>query len=240
MRPKSIVSAWILGAIGVLGIAADAFGIYSTFAPFVPLPLRTAAPWIFLFLCFCLLWWEVRNPAAARDVDALHRSNTNLQDRITELETQLRPRLLTPGQSHTISAEITAGLADLNKEETREERRVKIQVSVIAAGADNETIAYRDALADALDAGGLAVQREEWLLGTNTRRFSGKLTLLRTADDERNRVRLTVKHALARAGLGTDEAPYPLWRGSVHKSPPIAALHFIVTESKAFLVVGTR
>lgn len=240
MRRGSAVSATVFALMGILGIAADLFGFYSSIAPFVPEPLRVMAPWAFLFLCFCVLWWEVHHPPQQPDVAALHVANTNLQIRIDGLEKKNRPRRLDQEQQASIAAFAANALAEITAMEPPESRSVKFLIEIVAGSYDQETIDYRNDLAAAFEAAGFGVGRAAWHTVSLAEQgdFAGKVTLLRTSRDEANRIRPIVKNALARAGIQAGEKRYPAISGQGISDTPRGP--DISQHTSATVLVGPR
>ena len=92
-RPATVVATAMLIA-GSLWLALNLLGNWSTFLSSVPAPLRpylqnTTAPWVLLFVCFCVLWWELKHPSAPID-GVLYREYMKLRDEKDREIKQLR------------------------------------------------------------------------------------------------------------------------------------------------------
>ena len=105
-----------------------------------------------------------------------------------------------------------------------------IKIAVIAIGTDSETKTYRNELADAFHAAGLAVDTQEWIAGPpQYQELTGKVSVIEGRPT--NKVRAFVIDALRAAGIAVHQAPLP---------PMFLVPGYREISASVWIVVGPR
>lgn len=113
MRRPSAIVAWATGVAGVLLVAYNLLGAYTTLLGFAsPQLLRTfgtPAAWLLLFICFCTLWWQLRHPETPAVDGVVYREMMRLRqenEQLRQTVESIAPRRLTDSQRNLIRARL--------------------------------------------------------------------------------------------------------------------------------------